>query len=117
MKKTVNTLNVGDNLYVPRVSTIIKYEINEISKDQKGVKVGVADHYRYKIEHSDNNAAISTKVTFNNGNDIMLVRYDDALLELRKQQTEYLKKLQENADKALSTLNEFTSKYFNHEQS
>lgn len=109
--KTVNTLNVGDKLFLPTTMEIKESVVSEIIKDCDGIKVGSPDYYA-RIRDSDDNAAIATFVTFEKRKRIYYLRMEDAIKVQNKLQNEYLVKLQDAVAKCIKELNDFTLKYF-----
>lgn len=111
MSKTVNTLNIGDKLFNPRIEEIREYEITEIQKSTQGIKVGTKA-YEYRLSDADYNSAISPIVFFYKRSDKLYIRIEDALSEQKRLQTVELKRIQTGVENALKKLNEFTLKYF-----
>lgn len=112
MSKTVNTLNIGDKIYDPRVEIIDEYSITEIQKSEKGIRVGADEYFYSRLRDSDYNAAIATKVSFEGGKRSYFLRIEDAQAIQRRLQIAELKRLQGAAHNSLRVLNEFTLKYF-----
>lgn len=116
MSKTVNTLNIGDKAYRPKIEEIIEITINKIEKTDSGIKVGLAN-FCQSFNYSKYNAAISTIIQFESGGPypLLYLRIEDAQAEQRRLQITELKRLQGAAHNSLRVLNEFTLKYFTDE--
>lgn|GEM_PF-5652368 len=115
MSKTVNTVNVGDQIYHPIVDEIEEIPISEIRKTSEGILIGTKT-YGLKINDSSSNAAISREVKFESyKSGRYFLNIEDAKKYQKHLQERRLKYLQEEANKALQTLNEFTLKYFTNE--
>lgn len=110
MSKTVNTLNVGDKLYLPRIGEIEEIEVVKIEKTESGIRVD--PRFYFSFNDCDYNAAISRYVYFKKRERVLYINIEDAQKEQRKIQISELKRLQDVASVALKSLNEFTLKYF-----
>ena len=110
MSKTVNTLNIGDKLYLPRLDEIEAIELVKIEKTENGIRVD--PRFYFSLNDCDYNAAISRYVYFKKREKVLYVNIEDAQKEQRKIQISELKRLQTVAAVALKSLNQFTLKYF-----
>lgn len=109
MKKTANTLNVGEIIYTASVDTINEYIIEEIRKKPTGISIKY-----YSGEWTENQAAIS--VSFKGYCDrTYFFNKEDAEALQSKLRLRELKSLQNRAEKAIKELNEFTLKHFTNE--
>lgn len=103
---SVGTLRYGSKVYLPRLGALEERTVTKVESTEYGIYV--------RLEHSATMgpaAFISNKIC--NGHMEYYVKKEDALAVQREMRTKELKRLQENAGKALSELNLFTNLYFN----
>ena len=114
MRKTANTVNIGDMLYMPTIEDVVQFQIANIEKSNRGIKMGSSGCHGIDLDDSIFNAAIAIEVKFKstyrkgpfylNIEDAQAKQYELRCLELTS--------MQRKAEKALSDLNSFTIKYF-----